>query len=92
MLPKIARAYERDELGKSEVVQVMKKLVVDKKYTIEMAYNDIAVTPEENHKLEMAVSLLRRKILQFDREVGELNEKTRAELVRLKKSIDKILN
>ena len=92
LLPKIARAFERDEIDRKTVNACLKRLYEDREYTIAAAYQDIAVSPEENHKLELAAKQMGQKLRKFDREIGELSETARNELIELKDLIEQLLD
>lgn len=91
-LPKIARAYERRDIDKSDVQRVVTELIRRTSYTIDRAYLDIAVAPEENRKIESAAKNLSRNLKTFMREIKIVTPETRDELRALRELIDEFLN
>jgi ParB family chromosome partitioning protein len=80
LLPKIARAYERRDVDKEEVQDVVKRLIQETTYTIAKAYSALAVDAEESRRIESNAATLHRKIEEHLRSRRRLSPEAKESL------------
>tara|TARA_R110002110_G_scaffold412611_1_gene638715 strand:+ start:1073 stop:1924 length:852 start_codon:yes stop_codon:yes gene_type:complete len=91
VLPKIARAYERRDILIEDANRVIERLITSPNYSLERAFQDIAVVPEENRKIESSARNLAQRIEIFVRDHEIASPEALEELQKLSALLLRIL-
>lgn len=90
-LPKIAQAYDRDEVTKPAVLRVVDRLISDNQYTIDMAFAATAEFSQSEKTVFDAVSRFATSIERHLSRHTDLSEELQAELARVRNLINRLL-
>lgn len=90
-LARLARAVEREEVGKPIARQVVSRLIRDPSYTVERAFSESVEAIDFQHTLSQLTDRARIQIQEHTARGYELSPQLRDSLEGLKKAIDEIL-
>ena len=91
VLPQIARAYERRDVSHVAATRALEKLITQKSYSLSNAYDEVAIVPEENRKIEVAARNLSDRIEEFTKDYRIITPEALTELRRLQAIVQSIL-
>lgn len=91
-LARIARAVERGDVKEEDAIKIVSRLINDRQYSIDSAYQALAHQAELVHQLEQLIERVTTSLEEYLKEGSDSGQKFRPKVEKLEKLIRKYLS